>query len=677
MRARGANAANLVAVSNYEYTSRGEVSQWTDALSNSESYTYDENGNLATSTDRRGVVTTYAYFPSNLVSSVSAAVTIPTSKTITRTFTYDENGNALTLTMYNPATAANNAVYQWAWDKADRPEKYTTPNTNHYLIYTYNGYGELATKTDFNSVTMTYSYDDLGRVTSEAHGAPHNTTVTYSAYHAATSLATDFTDGMQRILRTYDVRLLLTQEEWRVNSASFKTVSYGHDGARNITSMTDPESTSITYAYDNDNRYYTATRGTTTHATATYDAGGRKSRLVYASGTQVDWTYTDRSQIASAVMSGFVGGATAGFTYQNDARGQRTQQVRVEFAETVDWTYDDMGLKLTEASSGSGGTSPVVIPARSISWVNDDANNRTSMIRTDPGPVVTTVTYTYDNENSLTSESSGAGAATWNYQYDANGNRTQRAQSITNGITETFAYDFKDRLSSYTRISGTTTAASTTYAYMPTAQSLRMSDILAGTSTWTMHDFMGVSTTYSQVGTGAIGRWMSFLNNPNMWECHVLTRFDATAPTGAQTFYNLQDEECHEPVLGAAGSQPGMPLPNAPRNPCVQMGLDLCAAQPIYPDINHCEKPAPNRQPPQNTGSNGTPAPPVASKSNFAIMDDGSCIDVNLGVAITPAAIVTHVAVTTSINNFGVQGNDGFGVNAGGTAGFCPRRPGS
>jgi len=260
------------------------------------------------------------------------------------------------------------------------------------------------------------------------------------------------------------------------------------------------------------------------------------------------------------------------------------------------------------------------------------------MTRTDPPPnpggTTVTVTYTFDNENNLTSESSGG--STWNYQYDSNGNRTQRANTGT-GITETFAYDFKDRLSSYVRTSGTTTAASTTYAYMPTAQSLRMSDLLANTSVWTMHDFSSVSTRYNQAGTGTLTLATSFLNNPAMWECHVLARLDVGPP--AATVYTIQDERCTEPILAAPGGAYGNP-PNVPRWPF----LDPYEVYPEplrFPDINHWYGVEPGKQPPQNTGGSGAPPPAMGGKSNLTIGSDGCCMDVNIGARITGSAVAT------------------------------------
>jgi YD repeat-containing protein len=231
------SAGGLITIATYEYSKRGEMTEFKDTLNYDWMYEYDENGNRTKFTNPAGVETAYSYDDADRLGKIEID---PTGLDIETAFAYDAQGNRTSTTVYNPTTSSNNAVYARAYDKADRLEKLTNPNTSNYQLWTYNDHGNVATHRDANAKVVTYSYDLLGRVTSEAHGSPFSVTIT-RAYYAATDLPTELDDGTREIVNTYNVKLELTATDWSVSASAFKNLDFTYDAAGNRDEMIDPE----------------------------------------------------------------------------------------------------------------------------------------------------------------------------------------------------------------------------------------------------------------------------------------------------------------------------------------------------------------------------------------------------------------------------------------------------
>jgi RHS repeat-associated protein len=460
----------------------------------------------------------------------------PTGLDIETAHAYDAQGNRTSTTVYNPATSSNNAVYAFTYDKANRLEKLTNPNTSNYQLWTYNDHGEVATHRDANSKVVTFSYDNLGRVISEAHGSPFSVTITRT-YYASTSLPIEVDDGTREIVNTYNVRLELTATDWSVSSSAFKSLDFTYDSAGNRDEIVDPEGAisgySYTYknVYDDDNRLWKVKRGGTDEGVYLYDASGRVKEVTLGNGSKITWQYTDRYQ-TSKVKTATSGGTTrAEYTYTFDSRRRCTQQVRNHLSETIDYTYDAAN-RLTDEDSSGGSGGPISVSARNLTWTYDDAGNRNS-----DNDGSSTTNYTYNSENRLTTVAKANGDQ-FDYTYDANGNQSTR-DFTPNGagsptVSETFGFDYANRQSSYVKtVSGSGTVANYAYAYVPTGQRLAKNNVGASTTEWFMSDGHNVVTDYSQAGSGSLTLQVSYVNSP--WIDAKIARI--TASGGAKHYY--------------------------------------------------------------------------------------------------------------------------------------------
>ena len=209
------------------------------------STTYDADGNIATSTDDNGNITTYSYdLTRDLETSRTEASNTPQARTITTqwhpqyrlpvqitepgrttTFTYDTSGNLLTKTV-----SANGSNRVWT--------------------YTYNTYGQVLTssgpRTDVND-TSTYAYDGQGNLSSITNALGQVTTFSNYDPSGRVGLITD--PNGQTTALTYSPRGWLTNKVVTAGSI-VQTTSYAYDNAGQLIKVTLPDNTTISYTYD-------------------------------------------------------------------------------------------------------------------------------------------------------------------------------------------------------------------------------------------------------------------------------------------------------------------------------------------------------------------------------------------------------------------------------------------
>jgi RHS repeat-associated protein len=191
-----------------------------DPLLKTESYVYDNSGNLTQFTDRKGQITTNDYDALNRRTQVTY------NDGSTTTYTYDK-GNRLT---------------------------------------------QIA---DSIAGTITRTYDGLDRMTSET--TPQGS-VTYT-YDAASRRSTMTVPGQAQVVYTYDNANRLTQ----ITQGS-AIVSFGYDNANRRTSLTLPNGILVEYSYDAASRVMEITykqNGTTLlgNLTYEYDKGGKRTKI--------------------------------------------------------------------------------------------------------------------------------------------------------------------------------------------------------------------------------------------------------------------------------------------------------------------------------------------------------------------------------------------------------------
>ncbi|WP_124331489.1 RHS repeat domain-containing protein [Desulfonema ishimotonii] len=127
------------------------------------------------------------------------------------------------------------------------------------------------------------------------------------------------TDNSGTTLFTYDAVNRLTS---RTDANGF-TVSYAYDEAGNLASLTYPGNKIVTYTHDALNRLETVTDWQGRTAAYSYDDAGRLTRLTQFNGTIVNYTYDNANRLTGlANLTGPSGTTIASYAFTLDQRQQ-------------------------------------------------------------------------------------------------------------------------------------------------------------------------------------------------------------------------------------------------------------------------------------------------------------------------------------------------------------------
>ncbi len=363
-------------ITTWAYNADDEVTTLTQANGGTVTYVYDDDGELTDTTDADGHRTTYSY---NADGDNTGETWVGASPSEKITYTYDAD---------NELTGA--------------ADSFAT------LTFTYSADGELATDATSGpgsgqpSVTLTYSYDQLGDETSvtDSLSSAGVTSYTYNAAQQLTLITTTYggTAGPQ-VSFNYDSGGLLTSTSRQVGSSTEATevnTTVTYNAADEVVTMTSGVST-----------YNFFPPGWSTSPVATYaysyDSGGRVTTMVSGSNTYT-YTYDNSNELTGVDENG-----TQVNSYAYDANGNRTG---TGYSTTV----------MNETLTSPGGITYTY---------NKDGN----MISSDSGGTITT--YVYDYRNRLTQVEQG-GTVIASYTYNA---LNQRIAIDDNGTRTWTIYD--------------------------------------------------------------------------------------------------------------------------------------------------------------------------------------------------------------------------------------------
>jgi len=255
-------------VARYEYDGANRLIRATDPLGGTTPYAYDPDGNLTSVTDARNNAITKTYDNMNRLTARQDALLR------TETFTYDAGGNLMTFV-----------------DRRGTVAVYTYDSLNRR---TFAGFGRTVDGSGTPSYESTISdtYDDGGRLIRTEDSA----------------------DGT--ITRTYDELDRLTSE-----SSPQGTVGYTYDASGRRATMTVSAQPPVTYTYDDANRLVQVAQGSAIAAMA-YDDAGRRTTLTLPNGIVVVYSYDGASRIGNITYN--LGPQVLGdLTYSYDAAGNR------------------------------------------------------------------------------------------------------------------------------------------------------------------------------------------------------------------------------------------------------------------------------------------------------------------------------------------------------------------
>jgi RHS repeat-associated protein len=298
------------------------------------------------------------------------------------------------------------------------------------------------------SVTVTGTFDELGRLTAESATGGASRSFGYDLAGRTTSVS--HPSGTQSFV--YDDRGLMIGA---AGPAGNMIATFDGDGR--LLSRYDPAG-SHSFTYTTQNELHTVvdplTSGTVTY---TYNDASQPTQLDYGTGTNHPvrtYTYDNAGRVSiDELKTGTTSKMKATYTYDDDSN-ILTEIVENVFAATETNTYTyDRAQRLTSFNRQQGAGTPAMTTYR---W--DHAGNKVAE--------GATKTWTYDQRNRILAGPEGTytwdprgtldtitnGANTTNYTYDGLGRQTQYA---TAAVTVDFTYDGLDRIATRTRASTT------------------------------------------------------------------------------------------------------------------------------------------------------------------------------------------------------------------------------
>jgi RHS repeat-associated protein len=371
-------------VTRYRYDARGQVDAVTDPAGHTLFYAYDALGRLTQVTDRLGY---------------------------TLDHTYDNRDNLIAV------SDQEGKVHRLVYDRANRLREERRP-AGETTVYGYDPTDNLTEVQQANGHRIVYIYDDAGRLTQAEHFAADTVlaeSVTTYAYDEADNL-TGWSEGGFSASMVYDDLDRQTSETIDYGAFSL-TYGYGYTASDLTASLTYPDSSLVTYAFDANNQLQSAEiagEGTITVNTTRWLA---PTRITLPGGSVQEYGYDGRLQLTSLKVTSPAQQVIAELNNRYGPLQELTEQT-LDGGRT-EYRYDEE-IRLRE----------VIRPAGTEGYTLDGVANRTGQ-SSQPGP------WDYDDNHRLLER----GDTT--YAYDANGNL--REKNAAGAITR-YGYDVRNRL---------------------------------------------------------------------------------------------------------------------------------------------------------------------------------------------------------------------------------------
>lgn len=411
-----------------EYDELGRVDRSIDANNKTTTFGYDGTGNLAWVTDPLGFTTRNSYDGRNRL-----VETTDPDGGVTR-FDYDLDNNLASLT--DPV--GNKTEFEY--DARNRLIREVDP-LGAITQYGYDAADNLIRKSDRNGRITEFGYDDVDRLTTETWLAVDETTIenliSYG-YDAASNLET-VTDVFSTLTFAYDHRdRVKTVDNAGTPDTPNVVLAYEYDGVGNVKSVSDVidgVARAITgYDYDALNRTITIQQSGTNVSDKlvdlVYNELGQFDEIIrYADLNRTalvatsDYEYDELNRLADLDHTNAANQRLAFYDFEYDASSRITKISDVD--GMTDYSYDDRS-QLTGADRDASDT------RGDESYEYDGNGNRVSSHRHGDG-------YETGPANRLIADGS------YTYEYDTEGNMIKRTEIATNDYRE-FEWDHRNRL---------------------------------------------------------------------------------------------------------------------------------------------------------------------------------------------------------------------------------------
>ncbi len=338
-----------------------------------------KKGQVCTSTDGKGNITSYSYGALGMPTTVTAPAPLGVVTNV-----YDDASRLIAST----DGKGQKALYDY--DDNDRLIQidYGRDCATKCVSYVYDGRGNLINRED-DTANTDYGYDAQNRPTSKN---TDGTTTTIS-YDGASNVLS-FTDGTG-------------------------TVNYAYDAANRLTTLAEPggscpetpvfpNSTKCTgFGYDNADRRTVTTYPNGVKNTTVYDGAGRTTSITAINSTTTvlakrAYTYTVNGTKDGALRKTMTTNTGAVTTYSYDPVNRLTSAITGASTET--WAYDKNGNRTQASKTGAGTVHSAYNGADQLCWTGTSTGSCTA-------PPAGATLYSYDGNGNTTA----AGATTQGY----------------------------------------------------------------------------------------------------------------------------------------------------------------------------------------------------------------------------------------------------------------------
>jgi YD repeat-containing protein len=268
----------------FTYDCMNQHTSTTDPLGFTESFTYNPDGKMISHTDKNGGTKTWIYSCCRLLSETDELG-------FTESYGYDAVWNRTSV------TNKNGDVTNYLFDLLGRLMTITTPLGNQTQM-TLDGVGNIVSKTDANLNTITYTYNARNELITTLY--PDATAINYSYDDNGKLTQTSNTGGIGDIMTySYDNLGRLTLKVTDFGPFS-KSIAYTYDENGNNVSIT-AETGTIFYEYDADNRVTQITDQNGGVTTFEYDGVGNQTAMYYPNGVVTLTTYDALGRVLSVI----------------------------------------------------------------------------------------------------------------------------------------------------------------------------------------------------------------------------------------------------------------------------------------------------------------------------------------------------------------------------------------
>ena len=439
------------------YTAGGDIASITDALGNTETYTYSGHS-LTEFRDKNGHTTSYTYNALGLPITVTDALGNQT------TYVYDDKGRQLSVTdaeggvvsFEYDAVGRIVAEHTKVSDTATATTKHTYSKAGKLLktvdalggetSYEYNANGFTTSTKDALCGTVTTEYGTNGEPLKRTDANGNETTYEYDKDTAQLVSVTDAEGNETRY--TYNDRGLLIQ----TTDAEGNATTYEYDALDRVAKTIDALDGETIYAYDSMGRTVSETDAEGNKKTYTYDALGRTKTETDGAGNKTTYTY---DPVGNLLVTTDANGNETKTEY--NAINAAVKQIDGEGNETT-YTYDKAGRLLTETDALGGVTAYTYDLAGNKLSVTDPEGNVTKYIYDLLGRAVEQInadgskTRTVYDALGRTTESYDELGGKTATTYDANGN--QLTVTDPKGNKTSYQYNRKDQITVITYADG-------------------------------------------------------------------------------------------------------------------------------------------------------------------------------------------------------------------------------